>query len=58
MTNASGRTSDGDPFLRVFLPGGAIEPGQSVDVALEFERHPQSPPVNFTLTLLSGQGTP
>jgi cytochrome c peroxidase len=58
MTNASGRTSTGDPFLRVFLPNGVLDPGQSIDVALKFRRHAQSPPVSFTLTLLSGQGTP
>ena len=58
MTNASGRTSTGDPYLRVFLPDGALAPGQSIDVALEFRRHAQSPPVSFTLTLLSGQGNP
>jgi len=58
MTNASGRTSTGDPYRRVFLPNGVLAPGQSIDVALEFRRSAQSPPVNFTLTLLSGQGTP
>jgi hypothetical protein len=58
MTNASGRTSTGDPYLRVFLPDGVLAPGQSVDVALEFRRHAQSPPLRFTLTLLSGQGNP
>jgi cytochrome c peroxidase len=58
MTNASGRTSAGDPYLRVFLPDGVLAPGQSIDVTLSFRRGAQSPPVNFTLTLLSGQGNP
>jgi hypothetical protein len=58
MTNASGRTSSGDPYVRVFLPGGVLAPGQSIEVTLDFRRHRQSPPVSFTLTLLSGQGTP
>ena len=58
MTNASGRTSAGDPYRRVFLPNGILAPGQSIDVTLRFRRHRQSPPVSFTLTLLSGQGTP
>jgi hypothetical protein len=58
MTNASGRTSDGDPYRRVFLPEGILAPGQSIDVALRFRRHRQSPPVRFTLLLLSGQGNP
>jgi hypothetical protein len=58
MTNASGRTSIGDPYRRVFLPHGVLTPGQSVDVSLRFRRHRQSPPVSFTLKLLSGQGNP
>jgi len=58
MTNASGRTSTGDPYRRVFLPNGVLAPGQSIDVTLRFRRHRQSPPVSFTLALLSGQGNP
>jgi hypothetical protein len=58
MENASGRTSGGDPYRRVFLPNGIMAPGQSIVVALRFRRHWQSPPVNFTLRLLSGQGNP
>jgi hypothetical protein len=58
MENASGRTSAGDPYLRVFLPNGILAPGQSTLVALRFRRHQQSPTVRFTLTLLSGQGNP
>jgi hypothetical protein len=55
---ASGRTSTGDPYLRVFLPNGVLTPGQSLDVTLRFRRHAQAPPVSFMLTLLSGQGNP
>ena len=58
MTNASGRTSAGDPYRRVFLPDGVLAPGQSVEVRLQFTRQRQSPPVSFTLKLLSGQGNP
>jgi cytochrome c peroxidase len=58
MTNGSGRTSNGDPYRRVFLPNGVLTPGQSIDVTLRFRRHRQAPPVSFTLTLLSGQGNP
>jgi hypothetical protein len=58
MVNASGRTSTGDPYLRVFLPNGGLAPRESIDVALLFRRNAQSPPLSFTLTLMSGQGTP
>jgi cytochrome c peroxidase len=58
MTNASGRASTGDPYRRVFLPNGVLAAGQSIDVTLRFRRHGQSPPVSFTLKLLSGQGNP
>ena len=58
MTNASGTTSTGDPYRRVFLPNGVLTPGQSIDVTLRFRRHRQSPPVSFMLMLLSGQGSP
>jgi hypothetical protein len=57
MTNASGRTSTGDPYLRVFLPDGILTPGQSIDVTLRFRRHRQAS-VSPTLRLLSGQGNP
>jgi len=58
MTNASGRTSTGDPYRRVFLPNGVLAAGQSIDVTLRFRRRAPSSPVSFTLTLLSGQGNP
>jgi cytochrome c peroxidase len=57
MTNASGTTSTGNPYIRVFLPNGVLAPGQSIDVTLRFKREGQSAP-NVTLILLSGQGTP
>lgn len=58
MTNASGRTSGGDPYLRVFLPGGVIAPGNSIEVILDFKAAGGPAPINVTLALLSGQGTP
>ena len=58
MTNASGMTSTGNPFVRVFLPNGVLAPGQSTDVTLRFKRHGQSAPATVTLILLSGQGNP
>ena len=58
MANASGTTSTGDPYLRVFLPNGVLLPGQSIVETLRFKRHAQAPSVSYTLQLLSGQGNP
>ncbi len=62
LANASGTTSTGDPFIRVFLPNGVLQPNQSISQALIFAGQPQrslpSGPVPVTLKLLSGQGTP
>jgi hypothetical protein len=58
MENASGISSAGDPYLRVFLPNGVLQPGQDVVVSLLFKRESNAPPVSYTLRLLSGQGTP
>ena len=58
MENASGITSTGDPYLRVFLPDGVLLPGQSSVSTLRFKRHGHAPPVSYTLRLLSGQGNP
>jgi len=58
LLNASGKTSSGDPYLRVFLPSGVLVPGQSITARLNFQRRPNGPPVLFTMSLLSGQGTP
>ena len=58
LENASGVTSGGDPYLRLFLPSGALLPGQSVVTTLSFKRHWRDPRVNYSLVLLSGQGEP
>ncbi len=55
LLNASGTTSEGDPYLRLFLRDGVLNPSDSVDVRLriagdEGGRH--------TFKLLSGQGNP
>jgi hypothetical protein len=57
LLNASGITSGGDPFVRVFLDDGVLLPGQSIDQPLRFVGTGR-PPVSYTLTLLSGQGSP
>ena len=58
MTNASGTTSTGEPYLRVFLRNGVLLPGQSIVATLRFERRPLAPQLSYTLKLLSGQGNP
>ena len=66
LVNASGMTSSGDPYLRVFLPEGELQPGQSVVRTLSFEprgdrdqrRGPADQAVRYSVRLLSGQGNP
>jgi cytochrome c peroxidase len=58
MENASGRTQNGDPYLRVFLADGVLLPGQSIVQTLSFKRRSNAPPVGYSLQLLSGQGNP
>ena len=65
LENGSGVTSTGDPYLRVFLPQGALQPGQSIVQTLVFKRrhggrdHDESAAAaNYRLDLLSGQGNP
>jgi len=57
LANASGMTSSGEPYIRLFLPNGVLPPGQQTEVTLRFAR-PRNAPVNYTLKLLSGQGNP
>src|SRR5260370_42676990 len=61
LENASGTTRAGDPYIRVFLPDGVLQAGQSISQTLTFSRQPPGPPppagpVPVTLELLSGQG--
>ena len=58
LVNGSGKTQDGDPYLRVFLTDGVIMPGKSIVVPLVFERKRRDPQVSYSLELLSGQGQP
>jgi len=58
MENASGITSTGDPYRRVFLANGVLLPGESIVKSLLFEQQPRDPPVTYALRLLSGQGNP
>ena len=58
MVDASGITSGGDPYQRVFLSDGVLLPGQSIVRTLQFTRQGHGPRVNYSLLLLSGQGKP
>ena len=57
LANASGVTSAGDPYLRVFLPNGVLLPGESIVKTLAF-RDGGDARARYTLKLLSGQGQP
>ena len=65
LVNASGMTRSGDPYVRVFLPNGELQAGQSIVRTLTFEpradgdrRGPADQAVRYSLRLLSGQGNP
>jgi hypothetical protein len=66
LANASGVTSAGEPYRRLFLADGVLEPGAHLVEALRFERRGRDgergahggQPVRYTLRLLSGQGKP
>src|SRR5262249_46470013 len=57
LENASG-TTHGDPYVRVFLPNGVLEPGQSIVQTLIFSLRNNASTGNYVLDLLSGQGNP
>jgi hypothetical protein len=58
LKNASGTTSAGDPYIRVFLKDGVLPPGQRITQRLLFsDPHRRARPA-YGITLLSGQGTP
>jgi cytochrome c peroxidase len=60
LENASGTTHSGDPYIRVFLPDGVLQPGQNIVQTLVFKRPGgnNASPVSYFLDLLSGQGNP
>jgi hypothetical protein len=58
LANASGMTSSGDPYLRLFLNKGVLAPGQSTYAVLFFQRPHDMPRADYRLELLSGQGKP
>ncbi len=58
LRNASGTTKGGDPYIRVFLPGGTLQPGQHITQRLAFNGVARRIRPTYRLTLLSGQGAP
>lgn len=58
LENASGMTRSGEPYIRVFLPSGVLQPGQRITQRFEFSGAAQSRVPGYRMTLLSGQGTP
>jgi hypothetical protein len=58
LLNASGTTAAGEPFLRVFLRDGVLNPGESITRSLVFSPSRGRRRPTYTVSLLSGQGTP
>lgn len=58
LVNASGITSDGDPYVRVYLDDGVLLPEQHIVERLCFRQSSRNAPLNYALELLSGQGNP
>jgi hypothetical protein len=58
LLNASGITSGGDPYIRLFLRDGVLNPGHSVAVRLQFAGEGRKGAHGYSLVLLSGQGKP
>jgi cytochrome c peroxidase len=59
LRNASGTTHDGEPYIRVFLKDGVLQPGEQITRSLVFDGDAAQrglPP--YEITLLSGQGVP
>ena len=54
----TGITSNGDPYLRVYLTNGVLLPGQSTMQTLDFKVPQGAAPVSYNLDLRSGQGNP
>jgi hypothetical protein len=60
LENASGTTASGNPYIRVFLHDGVLQPGESILQQLTFKRPGgnNAPPVAYVLDFLSGQRNP
>jgi hypothetical protein len=60
LENASGKTRSGDPYIRVFLRDGVLQPDHSIRQQLIFTGRGgnNATPVAYVLDFLSGQGNP
>lgn len=58
LQNASGTAQSGDPYIRVSLPDGVLQPGQHITRRLSFGGRSSRRPPSHAITLLSGQGNP
>ena len=57
LNNQSGTTRAGEPYIRVFLEDGVLQPGAQITQRFELHTPKQTKP-SFQLQLLSGQGNP
>ena len=55
VSNASAKTKKGEPYFRLFLPEGVLNPGQSIEVSVIRSGGSSG---SYTFKLLSGQGKP
>jgi hypothetical protein len=58
LSNASGTTQSGDPYIRVFLRDGVLQPGERIEQRLVLDGAARRTMRAYEITLLSGQGTP
>ncbi|HTU58433.1 MAG TPA: hypothetical protein VMF89_08365, partial [Polyangiales bacterium] len=58
LEHAEGRTRTGDPYVRVFLDNGVLEPGHKLTQRLVLRDPERKPLPAYSLQLLSGQGKP
>jgi hypothetical protein len=58
LENASGTTHDDEPYIRVFLKDGVLQPGEQITRRLVFSDAAQRGLPAYEMTLLSGQGMP
>jgi hypothetical protein len=58
LRNASGTTAAGEPYIRIFLPDGTLKPDQNIRRRLAFRNVTRANLPAYTISLLSGQGTP